>query len=176
MKKQMLLLGLIFISYFGLAQEAQIAKKDQLPSVEVKSLDGKKINVKDLSNNGKPIIISFWATWCKPCVKELSTIAEVYEQWQKETGVKLVAVSVDDSRSSSKVAPLVDGKSWDYEVLLDLNGDLKRAMNVNEVPHMFIVNGNGEIVWQHTSFADGGEIEIINIVKKIIAGEPINAK
>jgi len=176
MKKQFFVVGLILISYLGFAQEVQPSKKDLLPSVEVKSLDGKKINVKNLSNNGKPIIISFWATWCKPCVKELSTIAEVYEQWQKETGVKLVAVSVDDSRSSSKVAPLVDGKSWEYEVLLDLNGDLKRAMNVNEVPHMFIVNGNGEIVWQHTSFADGGEVEIINIVKKIIAGEPVESK
>lgn len=176
MKKQFFVVGLILISYLGFAQEVQPSKKDLLPSVEVKSLDGKKMNVKNLSNNGKPIIISFWATWCKPCVKELSTIAEVYEQWQKETGVKLVAVSVDDSRSSSKVAPLVDGKSWEYEVLLDINGDLKRAMNVNEVPHMFIVNGNGEIVWQHTSFADGGEVEIINIVKKIIAGEPIESK
>ena len=173
MKKQILVVGLILFSYLCLAQEAQTTKKDLLPSVEVKTLDGKKINIKDLSNNGKPIIISFWATWCKPCVKELNTIAEVYEKWQEETGVKLVAVSVDDTRSSAKVGPLVDGKGWEYEILLDLNGDLKRAMNVNEVPHMFIVNGNGEIVWQHTSFADGGEAEIISIVKKIIAGEAI---
>ena len=173
MKKQILVLGIVLLSHIGFAQEAQPTKKNVLPSVEVKTVDGKKINVKNISNNGKPIIISFWATWCKPCVKELTTIAEVYEQWQKETGVKLVAVSVDDTRSSSKVAPFVDGKGWEFEVLLDINGDLKRAMNVNEVPHMFIVNGNGEIVWQHTSFADGGEAEIINIIKKIIAGEPI---
>lgn len=173
MKKQMLVVGLILLSYICFAQEVQTEKKDQLPSVEVKTLDGKKINIKDLSNNGKPIIISFWATWCKPCVKELTTIAEVYEEWQKETGVKLVAVSVDDTRSAAKVGPLVDGKSWEYDIVLDVNGDLKRAMNVNEVPHMFIVNGKGEIVWQHTSFADGGELEIIAIVKKIIAGEPI---
>ncbi len=174
MKKQILALGFILISSFCFAQEAQTAQKSLLPSVEVKTLDGKKINIKNLSNNGKPIIISFWATWCKPCVKELTAIAEVYEQWQKETGVKLVAVSVDDARSSAKVGPLVDGKAWEYEVLLDDNGDLKRAMNVNEVPHMFIINGNGEIVWQHTSFADGGELEVIQIIKKIIAGEPIN--
>ncbi len=173
MKKQILAVGLILISYICFAQDVQTEKKDQLPSVEVKTLDGKKINIKDLSNNGKPIIISFWATWCKPCVKELTAIAEVYEAWQKETGVKLVAVSVDDTRSSAKVGPLVDGKGWEYEIVLDVNGDLKRAMNVNEVPHMFIVNGKGEIVWQHTSFADGGELEIISIVKKIIAGEPL---
>ncbi|MEI6348209.1 MAG: TlpA disulfide reductase family protein [Bacteroidota bacterium] len=175
MKKQILTFGLILFTIVAFAQESTTVKKNVLPSVEVKTMDGKKINVKNLSNNGKPMIISFWATWCKPCIKELTSIADVYEQWQKETGVKLIAVSVDDSRSSSKVPTVVDGKGWDYEVLLDLNGDLKRAMNVNEVPHMFIVNGNGEIVWQHTSFADGGEVEIINIIKKIIAGEPIPA-
>lgn len=173
MKKQIFALGFMMISYFSFAQEVQTAPKGQLPSVEVKTLDGKMINVKNLSNNGKPMIISFWATWCKPCVKELTDIAEVYEQWQKETGVKLIAVSVDDARSSAKVGPLVDGKAWEYEVLLDVNGDLKRAMNVNEVPHMFIVNGNGEVVWQHTSFAEGGELEVIKIIKQIIAGEPI---
>lgn len=174
MKKQLLILGILFMVNIGFCQEAKTTKKDVLPSVEVKTLDGKKMNIKDLSNNGKPIIISFWATWCKPCVKELTAIAEVYEQWKQETGVKLVAVSVDDTRSSSKVGTVADGKGWDYEILLDINGDLKRAMNVNEVPHMFIVNGSGEIVWQHTSFADGGELEIISIVKKIIAGETIS--
>lgn len=174
MKKQILAIALLLISFVGMCQEtAPTAPKSTLPSVELKTLDGKKFNIKDLSNNGKPIIISFWATWCKPCVKELTTIAEVYEQWQKETGVKLVAISVDDTRSAAKVGPFVDGKGWDYEVLLDVNGDLKRAMNVNEVPHMFIVNANGEIVWQHTSFAEGGEAEILIILKKVLAGEPL---
>ena len=170
MKKSILLICLLFVSYFAISQDTNTTKnlKNSLPSIIVKTIDGKTFNTKDIQNDGKPIIISFWATWCKPCVKELSTIAEVYEEWQKETGVKLVAVSVDDTRSSSKVAPFVNGKSWDYEVLLDLNGDFKRAMNVNEVPHMFILNGNKEIVWQHTSFAEGGELEIINIIKGLI--------
>jgi thiol-disulfide isomerase/thioredoxin len=148
-------------------------KNTKLPSIEIKTVDGKNINTSSISNDGKPILISFWATWCKPCVKELTTIAEVYDDWQKETGVKLIAVSIDDSRSSVNVKPLINGKNWNYEVLLDVNSDFKRAMNVNAVPHTFLINGKGEIVWQHTSFTDGGEIELLKLIKQVAAGEEI---
>ncbi|MFH0895117.1 MAG: TlpA disulfide reductase family protein [Bacteroidota bacterium] len=145
----------------------------KLPSVNVKTLDGKTFNTKDIANDGKPIIVSFWATWCKPCIKELTSIAEVYGDWQTETGVKLIAVSIDDSRTSTGVKPLVNSKQWEYEVLLDLNSDLKRALNVNQVPHTFVLNGNGEIVWQHTSFSEGAELQLIEIVRKVAKGEKI---
>ena len=136
-------------------------------------MKGTKVNTEKISNDGKPIIISFWATWCKPCIKELTTIADVYEDWQTETGVKLYAVSIDDSRSSSQVKTLVNGKGWNYEVLLDPNSEFKRAMNVNAVPHTFILNGKGEVVWQHTSFSEGAELDVINVVRKLNAGEPL---
>ena len=145
----------------------------QLPSAEVKTLDGKTINTNTISNDGKPIIISFWATWCKPCVKELSAISDVYEDWVDETGVKLIAVSIDNARSMKRVAPYANGKGWEYEVLLDPNGDFKRAMNVVNVPHTFLIDGNGNIVYQHTSYADGDEEELFELVKKLAAGEKI---
>ncbi len=153
-----------------LAQEGEKNLK-KLPSVTVKNLAGEAVNTAELSNNGKPMIISFWALWCKPCINELTTIADVYDDWTAETGVKLVAVSIDDARSTAKVGPTVNGKGWEYEVLLDANGDFKRAMNVNMIPHTFLVNGNGEIVWQHTSFSEGSELELIDMVRKLNAGQ-----
>lgn len=111
----------------------------------------------------------------RPCVKELTTIADVYEDWQDETNVKVVAVSIDNTRSSSKVMPLVNGKGWEYDILLDQNGDFKRAMGVNMVPHTFLLNGKGEIVWQHTSFSEGAELELIELVRKVSKGEDISA-
>jgi cytochrome c biogenesis protein CcmG/thiol:disulfide interchange protein DsbE len=171
------LLFIAFALFFGISLIAQETKTDKvlfkLPAVNVVDMNGKKISTADLTNNGKPYIISFWATWCKPCVKELTTIADVYADWQEETGVKLIAVSIDDSRSSAQVKTLVNGKNWEYEVLLDANSDFKRAMNVNAVPHTFIVNGKGEIVWQHTSFSEGSELELISLIRKLNAGEPI---
>ena len=146
----------------------------QIPSAEVKTLEGKTINTNTISNDGKPIVISFWATWCKPCVKELSAIDEVYVDWVDETGVKLIAVSIDNARSMKRVAPYVNGKAWEYEILLDPNGDFKRAMNVVNVPHTFIIDGNGKIVYQHTTYATGDEEEVYEILVKLAAGEKID--
>lgn len=145
----------------------------KIPAVDVKTLDGKAFNTGTISNEGKPIIISFWATWCSPCKNELNAVAEVYDEWKKETGVKLVAVSIDDSKSSSRVAPYVSGKGWEYESLLDVNSDFKRAMNVNMPPHTFIVNGEGNIVWQHVGYKEGDEEEYIEVVRKLIKGESV---
>ena len=166
---------LLFIGTGLLAQETATDKVlFKLPNTTVTDMKGTKINTDKLSNDGKPMIISFWATWCKPCIKELTTIADVYEEWQEETGVKLYAVSIDDSRSSGQVKTLVSGKGWDYEILLDVNSEFKRAMNVNAVPHTFVVNGKGEIVWQHTSFSEGAELDLIEVVRKLNACEPVS--
>lgn len=150
------------------------AQEQTLPSVTVKNLDGETIDISEIENDGNPIILSLWATWCKPCIKELNTIAEVYPEWQEETGVKLVAVSIDDSRSSSKVLPTVNSNYWDYEVYLDPNQELKRALNVNMIPQTFLLNGEKEIVWEHTSFSEGSELKLIKLVKKVKAGEDIS--
>ena len=172
MKKILILISFFLIAISGFTQET-LTKNRPVPSVEIKDVKGNPFNTSRISNDGKPVIISFWATWCKPCIKELTTIAEVYSDWQEETGVKIYAVSVDDARSSSLVAPLVNGKSWDYTVLLDQNGDFKRAMNVGPIPHTFLINGKGEIVWQHTSFAEGSELDLIQMVRKLNKGEEI---
>ena len=172
MKKIVLILMALFIGFAVYSQNEE-KKGQKIPSIDLKTVEGIPFNTADIENDGKPIILSFWALWCKPCVKELNTIADEYDDWQEETGVKLIAVSIDDSRSSSKVKPFADGNDWDYEIILDENGDFKRAMNVNMIPHTFILDGDGNIVWQHTSFSEGGEIQLIEAVRKVAAGEDI---
>ncbi len=140
----------------------------QLPSVNLKTMDGKSVNTDTLSNDGKPFIIDFFATWCKPCNRELDAIAEVYEDWQKETGVKIVAVSIDQAQNINKVKPLVENHGWEYEVLLDPNSDFKRALGIQMIPYVLIVDDKGNIVYKHNGYTDGAETELIEKVRELI--------
>ena len=137
-----------------------------LPSVTLTDINGNSVNTAVLSNDGKPMVISFFATWCKPCQRELKAIHEVYDDWQDETGVKVIAVSIDEAQNAQKVKPLVEGKGWDYEVLLDTNSEFKRQLGVNDIPHVFVTDGEGNIVWTHRGYVDGGEDDILEAVKK----------
>lgn len=143
----------------------------QLPSVKLKNLEGKTVDTALLENDGKPFIISFFATWCKPCNRELKAIHEQYADWQDETGVKVIAVSIDQAQNIAKVKPMVDGAGWEYEVLLDPNSDFKRALCVNMIPHVFIIDGNGKIVDQRSGYTEGAEEHLIEKVRELVAGK-----
>lgn len=146
---------------------AQDKAKTDIPNVTIKDLQGKPFSTSQIKNEGKPVIIDFWATWCKPCVASLNGMSEEYALWQEETGVKIYAVSIDDSRTMSSVAPFVAGKGWEFDVLIDQNSDFRRAMNVNNVPHTFLLNGEGKIVMQRNTYTPGDEEKMYEELKKL---------
>lgn len=149
----------------GLAISAQA----QLPSVQLKDLSGKPVDSATLSNDGKPFIISFWATWCKPCIRELIAIHENYADWVDETGVKVYAISVDEAQNASKVKPLVDSRGWEYEVLLDQSQEFAKTLGCQNPPHVVVVDGKGNIVESHSGYTEGSEDHLIEVVRKCIA-------
>ena len=148
----------------------------ELPSVQLKDINGKRVDTAKLDNDGKPYIISFFATWCKPCLRELDAVNEVYPDWQDETGMKLLAVSIDKAQDESKVKPLVNSKGYEYEVLLDPNGDFKRAMGVNMVPTVFIIDGNNNVVDTRTQYTDGSESHLIEKIRELNAKDSKKGK
>lgn len=143
------------------------AAKAQLPHMELNDIDGNKVQIDTIGTHGQPVIIDFFATWCKPCNRELSAISEVYKEWQEETGMRLVAVSIDQAQNIHKVKPLVDENGWEYEVLLDPNSDLKRAFGIQMIPYVLIIDGNGKIIYRHSGYTDGAEEELIETIRQI---------
>ncbi len=140
----------------------------QLPAVTLKTMGGTEVRTDTLSNGGKPFIIDFFATWCKPCNRELDAISEVYEEWQEETGVKIIAVSIDQAQNINKVKPLVSNHGWEYEVLLDTNSDFLRAVGGQMIPYTLIVDATGKVVYKHSGYTDGAEAELIENVRELL--------
>ena len=143
------------------------AQYKTLPNITIKDLDGNSVNIQNIDNDSNPIILNFWATWCKPCKNELNNIDDLYQEWKDETNVKIIIVSVDDSRSSAKVKPYINSMGWTFEALSDQNRELARQLNVSTVPHTFLINGEGKIVYEHKGYITGDEDELYEQLKLI---------
>ncbi|MBO5471056.1 MAG: TlpA family protein disulfide reductase [Bacteroidales bacterium] len=140
----------------------------QVPSVTVEDSKGESFNTKELLKEGTPMIISFWSTSCKPCIRELDAVYDALPDWLEEADFRVVAVSTDDSRLLAKAKSFAEGRGWgeEYTLLFDKNQDFMRAMNVSVVPHVFVVDANGKIVYSHTSYVPGNELELFEAIKK----------
>ena len=132
----------------------------ELPNVDVKTLDGKTVNLADLGKDGKIKVISFWATWCKPCNNELDAIAEVYEDWQDEYDMELIAITIDTRRAFAKVPGWVKSKRWDYTVLHGNETEMQNAFNFQTIPQTVLVNREGKIIYTHNGYQEGDELEL----------------
>jgi thiol-disulfide isomerase/thioredoxin len=139
----------------------------KLPNVSLKNSEGSSVSTtNNFNEKDKLYVFSFWATWCAPCIQELDAINDVYEEWKTKVNVQIIAVSVDDSRTTKRVKPLVNGKAWEYEVLLDTNQDFKRSLGIANVPYLIIVK-NGEIVFTQNGHAPGSESQLLEELLKL---------
>jgi thiol-disulfide isomerase/thioredoxin len=140
--------------------------QSELPNVDLSTMEGTTEVLRNVTNKEGITVISLWATWCVPCLKELDAINEIYTDWQDETNVELIAVSVDDSRTVKRVKSLVNGKDWDFKVLLDTNNDLQRALNASSIPFTILVKDN-KIVYKHAGYSPGAEFELYEKIQEL---------
>ena len=161
MKKSLLLLAVCFCTVVAFAQNKT------LPSANIKTLEGQSLNVQELGKSGKITVISFWATWCSPCKKELDAIKDYYGEWQEKYGIELVAISVDDARTAAKIPAMVSEKGWEYRILVDSNKEFQQVANVTSVPYTILLDASGNIVFEHNGYAPGDELELEEQIKMI---------
>ena len=161
-KYLMLLAALVFSVTTTFAQKS-------LPDVDVKTLDGQNVNLLETygGENGKITVMSFWATWCSPCKRELDAIADYYEDWQEEYDVELVAITIDTRRMLAKVGPMVESKGWEYTILCGNDQDMRNAFNFSSIPQTFVVDQNGNIAYTHNGYAPGDEVELEEVIARL---------
>lgn len=159
-------MGATLFSYGVFAQEEN-NNLQTLPDITIKDMNGKSVNVSDYGKSGKITVISFWATWCGPCKKELKNINELLEDWEEQYDMQLVAISTDDSRNTVKVKPFVNGQGWEFDVLLDTNQEVQRALNAPNIPFTVLIDQNGKIVYTHLGYQEGDEYELEKKIKAL---------
>jgi|TARA_B110000914_G_scaffold83164_1_gene73235 peroxiredoxin len=142
-----------------------LSSQNKMPNVILKTIEGKTVNSKSTSNKNGLTIYSFWATWCVPCINELDAINKDFDKWKLETNVKLVAVSTDDARTKRRVRPLVNGKKWNFDVLVDENQAFKRALNINGIPHTIVTKGS-KIIYRKIGYKPGEEEDLYKFILK----------
>ena len=148
----------IAITLFSSTLNAQ----QSIPNITLKTVNGVKVQSNEFLNQDRFTIISFWATWCIPCINELDAINELYPLW-KDKNIDVVAISTDDARSKKRVRPLVSGKNWVFEIYSDTNQEFKRALNVGGIPHTIITYGS-KIIYRRIGYSPGEEKDLFNII------------
>ena len=144
---------IISILVAAMAAAAVCQAQEISPNAIVKDLSGNSIQMGDVLKDDV-VIVSFWATWCKPCQNELDALAEIEDIWADK--LRVVAISIDDARSASKVRSTVKAKMWPYEVYTDENSSLAKSLNISTIPFVMIVSG-GKTVYSHTGYTPGSE-------------------
>ncbi|MFN8274878.1 MAG: TlpA disulfide reductase family protein [Flavobacteriaceae bacterium] len=153
----------LILLFVGLLAKAQ----NSMPNISLTNLEGKTLSVKnDFAEKDKIYLFSFWATWCAPCINELDELNDVIDDWKKEVNLEVIAVATDDARTQKRVKPLINGKGWSYQVLLDSNQELKRALTIVNIPYTVVVK-NGQIVHIQNGYVPGSETELLAKLKTL---------
>jgi len=145
-----------------------VSAQKSIPSVDLKNLDGQIVNTNSFIQNGKITVVSFWATWCTPCKRELEIYHEIYEDWVEKYGLEIVAITIDNSRQLPKIKPLVAQQGWEFTILSDVNQDLMKQLNFTFIPQTYILDKEGKVVFDHSGFAPGDEYEMEKILDELM--------
>lgn len=150
---------------FAATAQAQTA---ELPNTTIKDLNAnKKVAFSEAIQKDKVTLVSFWATWCVPCKKEIKNVREKLPKWKEETDFNFVTVSIDESRAEGLVRSYAKSQGWDFPYYIDPNSDLKRSLNFQTVPFTMIIDKTGKVAYMHSGYEEGSEDEVYAKIKEL---------
>jgi cytochrome c biogenesis protein CcmG, thiol:disulfide interchange protein DsbE len=153
---------------FGNPAQAEIAVADWT----LNTADGGTVNFHDTLAKG-PVVISFWATWCKPCLKEMSHLNRMAGEYEGQ--VTFLAVNADNSKSVAKVAPFLSAKGYNNLVVpLDTGAELSSLLQVTGiVPFLIVFDGQGREIYRHVGYKEGDEEELQHEIENLLSRQTV---
>lgn len=138
------------------------------PDFRAVDLEGERFSLEDLLGKG-PILVDFWATWCKPCIKELPYIQRIHDDLA-ESGVQVLAVTIDSPKSQAQVRKFIKSRKFTFRVVMDGEQDVFRKLQgKGTVPYVVVLDSQGNIRYHHTGYRPGDEKELRKVVEELLA-------
>lgn len=163
MKKITVLIAFFLVYGTINAQKLKQISKDLI----VYDLDGNSKTMGEImENNGVPVIIDFWATWCKPCLGAIKNTNKKYPQWKSEDGAKMVLISIDREDKIEAIKTLAKKHNWEYELYIDKNKNTQRALGITQIPNTLLIDNEGNVLLHEIGYADGDEDHLIKKIRK----------
>lgn len=161
----------LLVAFASLCFAASVSAQE-LPETQIKDVNsGKKIAFNQTFEKGKVTLISFWATWCVPCKKEIKNISLKLNDWKKEADFNYMTISIDEAKAEGLVRTYAMAQGWKFPYYIDANSDLKRSLSFQSVPYTIILDKNGKVAFTHTGYEEGGEAEVFAKIKELSAAK-----
>ena len=162
----------MLLAVIGLCTFMAVQAQQDLPNTQIRDVNsGKKVAFNETLEKGKVTVISFWATWCVPCKKEIKNISLKLPAWKKEADFNYVTISVDEARAEGLVRTYAISQGWTFPYFIDENSDLMRSLSFQSVPYLIIIDKNGKVAFSHTGYEEGGEADVFAKVKELVAAK-----
>ena len=139
---------------------------EQAPDFTLSDIEGKRVKLSEVLKKG-PVLIDFWATWCKPCLQELPHINDLHKEYRTK-GLQTFAITIDSPKSQSKVKPFIKGSGYEFQVLLDQDMEVRKLFGGKDVPLVLLIGKNGEVVYRHLGYVPGDEKSLLEKVKTLL--------
>ena len=137
----------------------------QIPTLTLQDTTGNNIELSEVMNEeNKNYLITFWATWCAPCKKELDAWKPLAPDWINKYNTEVIAISVDNERSRTGAKTMWLTKEWVGKPYFADNSEAGTMFGFASIPQLYLFNSNGDIIYEHSGYIDGDEIKLDSII------------
>jgi len=147
----------IVVAFLMLSITSVIIGQESFPEASLVDQSGNVFELKSHLKNGKPKLISLWATWCGPCRMELNALKKPYPKWKEKYDLEIMTVSVDVPQMVERAKKMFASNEWDYTFLHDKDQALMSKLNLNGIPYSMLLDGEGNIVSVQMGYSPGYE-------------------